>query len=195
MTTPKRVSRVLQALRVAARSQTLVRIVRRDLPLPNIDGYVNKVGPALVLLQPVRDRIDLDGYDVIRVADITGVKASPRERYYTAALRLKGVHPAAPHPIDLSNMGSVLKMGMHHTPLLVIHREIAFPDECEIGRPRGVRANRYQLHWINPSAEFEVDDRVYKISDVTRVQFDGEYERTLALVSACRRRPQRGRRH
>jgi hypothetical protein len=39
------------------------------------------------------------------------------------------------------------------------------------------------MRWITPGAEWEADDRVFRLSDITRVQFGGAYERTLADVA------------
>lgn len=178
------VSSVLRALKSAAAGRAIVRVVR-TVAADTIDGYVNKVSADLCLLQPVRDRIDFDGFDIVRVADISAVLTSPKAGYYATALRLKGLHPASTHPIQIGSVREVLKSGCRHTPLLVIHREVVAANECEIGRPHTVTGGKYRLEWMNSLGQFEQDDEVYKVADVTRIQFEGEYERTLALVASA----------
>ncbi len=67
--------------------------------------------------------------------------------------------------------------------LFAVYRERLAPGGCEIGRIKLASDESYALKYISPEACWEDDDLHYKFSDVTRVLFDGEYERTLALVA------------
>ena len=69
------------ALTRALAKRSFVTIHREKLVDFTIDGFVVAATDQLVLLQPVRERLDLDGYDVVRMVDITAVKrVSARER-------------------------------------------------------------------------------------------------------------------
>lgn len=169
-------------------ASALIRLHREDLGVPLSDGYVLGMSTELVLLQPIRDRIDLDGYDVLRIADITKLSATPRPKatFYKEALAIKRQVPKLPKKILLNNMRSLLQSVNDNYPLIVIHRELMAPDSCEIGQISKIGSMRYRLHWINPMAVFEPDRRSYNLVDVTRVQFDGAYENTLATVAKRR---------
>lgn len=164
----------------------LARIERKSIARAHIDAYIVAATEELVLLQPVRDRIDLDGYDVIRAADISRVSASPKSHFYEEALALKRMRPKKPKAVVLDDIKALLASLRVAYPLVVIHRERVAPDSCEIGRVRALSASTYRLSWISPTAVFEEDGRRFKLSDITMVQFDGAYENTLAAVAAER---------
>ncbi len=170
----------------------LVRIHRKPIDAMHLDAYVLAVSDELALLQPVRDRIDLDGYDVIRLADVSSVTASPRASFYEEALALKRMRPTKPKQLSLDNMASLLKSVNEAYPLVVIHRESVTPDSCEIGRVRDISDRTYHLDWINPNASFEKDGRRFRLADITRIQFDGAYENALAMVARRHGRQVRG---
>ena len=77
-------------------NQAIVRIRRTDLVDSKIDGYVLAATEELALLQPIRDRLDLDGYDVLRVADITKLTrlTAKKAAFYETCLGLKGQSPS-----------------------------------------------------------------------------------------------------
>lgn len=164
----------------------LVRIHRKAIERHHLDGYVIASTPRLLLLQPVRERLDLDGYDVVRAVDISRVSPSPKAAFYEEALALKRIKPRKPRGIVLDDMKTLLASLQDRYPLVVIHRERRVPDECEVGRIRALTNTTYRLDWMTPTAEWEDDERVFKLADVTRVQFDGTYENTLADVAAAR---------
>jgi hypothetical protein len=60
--------------------------------------------------------------------------------------------------------------------------------ECEMGRVRIATEDTYVLEWLDPDARWDIDDRPFKYADVTRIDFDGEYERTLLRVAEDRDR-------
>jgi hypothetical protein len=184
MTSPRAVSKPSATLAKRAGTRTIVRIRRAGLQDERLDAYVLATSKRLALLQPVRDRIDLDGYDVIRLEDVTGVEDCPRAEFFKRALALKRQRPRLPRArIDLANMSRLLRSVDDAGSLLVISREFKMPGECEIGRLLRLKRETYQMRWITPGAEWEADDRVFRLSDITRVQFGGAYERTLADVA------------
>lgn len=67
--------------------------------------------------------------------------------------------------------------------LAVITREAIAPDECDIGRIVSSTKSHYRIDAITPTATWEPDHRRFRIDDVTRIQFDGAYERTLATLA------------
>jgi hypothetical protein len=175
---------IVASLQAASTPPDLVRVSRGRLPDDTpLRGFVVSASPVLALLHLVSDRIDFDGYAAIRIGDITDVDLAFRKKgFCMKALELKQLVPRTPDGVSLADVPSLVRSVQERYPLVVIHREIAAPDECEIGRIRLASASTYALSLISPEATWVEDGRSYRFEDVTRVGFDGEYENTLALV-------------
>ena len=175
-----------QEIAAAVAERALVEVVRDRFDPDGVAscGCLLAASDELILLQRLSDRIDFDGYEVLRVADISEfLVAFDHKAFYEAALKAKQLQPSAPPAVDLSGMRQLLASVDAQFPLLVIDREARVIDECEIGRIKLLTDTKYALKWLSPDAEWEDDLRTYDIADVTRVTFDGEYENTLALVA------------
>ena len=178
--------KLLQDIASALSRHELVQIVRDRFDPDGVAscGCLLAASDRLLLLHRLTDRIDSDGYEVLRIDDISDFcVAFDRKTFYQAALKAKGIAPSAPPAVDLSDMRNLLASVDEEFPLLVIDREERVQDECEIGRIKLLTDTKYALRWLSPEAEWEDDHRTYEIRDVTRVTFDGEYENTLALVA------------
>jgi hypothetical protein len=71
-------------------SDTLVQIARSRIEDHASVGYVIDVSDKLVLLHQVSDRIDLDGFEILRIRDITTVETDfHRREFLERALDLK----------------------------------------------------------------------------------------------------------
>ena len=67
-------------------------------------------------------------------------------------------------------------------PLVAIHRERVNPDVCWIGRVTGVDRGRVSLLKIDPDASWDAEPKEYRLNEITRVNFGGDYENALHLV-------------
>jgi hypothetical protein len=67
-------------------------------------------------------------------------------------------------------------------PLLTIHRERVDPDVCWIGKIEDIRQGQVSLLEINPDAKWDRKPTSYSLSEITTIEFGGEYERALHLV-------------
>ena len=67
-------------------------------------------------------------------------------------------------------------------PLVTIHREQVDPDVCWIGQVKRVERGRVSLLEINPDASWDAEPKDYRVSEITRVSFGGDYESALHLV-------------
>ena len=56
---------------------------------------------------------------------------------------------------------------------------------CWIGREQGVNRARVSLLEIAPDASWEDNPEEYRIKEITRVNFRGDYENTLHLVGGA----------
>jgi len=138
------------------------------------------------MLHRIDDNIRLDGYEVLRRKDITAVETKfGKKEFLERAAELKHFAPRKPEGVDLSSIPGLLTTAQEHFPLLVIHRELVAPSECEIGRLKMSSDGAYVLNWISPEATWEPDARRFQFEDVTRVGFGAEYEMTLALVAGA----------
>ncbi|MFS8069005.1 MAG: hypothetical protein ACMG6S_21805 [Byssovorax sp.] len=190
MSKPRRLDHEDLRRRLEAASGTagLVRIARLRLEEKTAFsvGYLVGVGERFILLHHLDDGFDLDGYQALRIKHITGLETDfSRKAFYERALELKHESARAPERIVLDSAPELLRSIDERFPLLVIHREAIYLDECEVGRIRALFKKQYLLHWINPNATWEVDNRYFRYADVTRVEFAGRYLGTLALVSGA----------
>lgn len=166
------------------RDTTLVSLKREDVDDMTDYGFVVGASTGFVALHYVSNRYDLDGYIVVRRGDITSLRTDFKRRaLITRALEHKQLAPEAPTWLDLGSMRGLVRSVQDHEPLVVIHRELLFPDECEIGRVRIDSDQTYSLLWMDTEAQWDPDHRVFRYADITKVGFAGEYERTLAEVA------------
>ena len=84
--------------------------------------------------------------------------------------------------VGLANIEELLLSAGKAFPLVTIHREEVDPDVCWIGRVQGVNLGRVSLLEIGPDAVWEDKPEEYRIKEITRVNFGGDYENALHLV-------------
>ena len=163
-----------------------VQVRRRRINGRPLHGFVVGVSPSFVMLHRLSERLDLDGYECIRLADVTQLdRAFPRKSFYLEALRLQNCHPTVPEGLDLASTRDLLRSIEHRYPLVVISRELLVPHECEIGRIKLTSETTYAIQMLTPEAKWVLDEQVYRYDDVTRLGFDGAYENVLARVAGA----------
>jgi hypothetical protein len=69
-------------------------------------------------------------------------------------------------------------------PLGTIHREKVDGAACWIGRVVDVAKGRVTLLEIGPDATWDDRLQTYRLSEITRVDFGGDYEDALYLIGA-----------
>jgi hypothetical protein len=164
----------------------LIEVERAGIDSRAIHGFVVGISTNLLLLHRMGDRLDLDGFECVRVADVTMLRRTfRRKEFYLKALELKGCRAVVPEGVELGSVRDLLRSVERRYPLVVIHRELVVPDECEIGRIKLTSEATYALRMLTPEATWMHDEEVYRYGDVTRVGFDGEYENTLSLVAGA----------
>ena len=164
----------------------LVSLFRQELDETEWFGYVVAESEEFLAIHSVSDRYDLDGYRVFRNADLDEIDDDFERR--DLVLRAMAFKNLEPQPIPWLSLDAVREMVLSiqaREPLVVIEREIACPDECEIGRVRLDSDGTYSLLWMTTQAEWERDDRVFRYEDITQISFGGEYERTLAQLAGA----------
>lgn len=67
-------------------------------------------------------------------------------------------------------------------PLITIHREGTRPEACWIGKVKSIADGNLFLWEIGPDARWDRKPGCHKLSEITAVEFGGEYEAALFAV-------------
>jgi hypothetical protein len=161
--------------------QRLVRLTRAFEP-GRIRGYVLDVGSQFFVMALVSDRLWLDGYECFRIGDAKTLEHDPYATFAETALRLRLEVRSEVSPASVSSLADLLRSAAAAFPLITIHTEHADPDCCWVGRVLSVNRKRVTLQEINPDATWDVDSSEFRLSDITRVSFGGDYEDALFIV-------------
>ena len=158
-----------------------VRLYRKFEPAP-VRGYVLDVGREFFLMAVVNDGVRYEGFQCFRVRDTTSVGADPYAEFAEAALRKRGLRRPRKPRVSMQSLVELLETGSRAFPLVTIHREEVDRDGCQVGRVMGVGRGRVRLLEIAPNATWDKKPRAYRLSEITRVDFGGDYEQALFLV-------------
>ena len=166
----------------ALRDKTLVRFTR-PFESGSVNGYVAEIGPQWLLLALVGDGIRFNGFQCMRLADVRNLSIPhPFEAFVEAALKKRGGRRPAKPQVSVASIEELLVSANHRYPLVTIHREKVDPDACEIGHVVEVQSGHVSLLEINPDASWQGSASKYRLRDITRVDFGGEYEDALHVV-------------
>jgi hypothetical protein len=169
-------------LATALRDKLLVKFTR---PFDDraVNGYVLDIGPRFFLMAMVGDRIRFDGYSCIRLSDVRELQA-PHDyaAFAEAALRKRGERMPKKPRVSVASLEELLLSAGRAFALVTIHREQVNPDVRKIGRVVGVAKGRVKLLQIGPDAVWDDERKVCRLSEITRVDFGGDYENALQLV-------------
>jgi hypothetical protein len=172
----------LSLLRAAIRARQLVRISRR-FEESSICGYILTIGPKFFMMALVSDRIRFDGFECFRLVDVKKVARHPHAKFVETALRKRGEkRPKAPR-VDVSRIEKLLLSAGRAFPLITLHRDEADSDVCWIGRINRIKGGYVVLREIKPDATWEDTLSKYRLAEITRVSFGGDYEEALHLVA------------
>ena len=168
-------------LEKAMQQRRLVRFSRRYEDA-TVRGYVLEVGPKFFLLLVVSDRIWFDGFECFRIADISKLRPDPYAEFVETALRKRTAARPPKPAVSLHSIKELLDSVSRAFPLVTIHLERTSPDVCYIGRVLGIRKGNVSLVEIRPDATWEETPTNYRLKDITRVNFGGDYEDALHIV-------------
>lgn len=163
------------------RAKRLVRIFRRFEDSES-RGYVLDIGPRFFLFLLVSDRIWFDGFECFRIEDLKKVEAAPYAAFAEAALKKRRQAKPRRPAVRLGRSEELLTSAGRTFPLVSIHCEVVDRNVCWIGCVLSVQGGRVRLRLITPAAEWESKPTFYRLSQITRISFGGDYERALQLV-------------
>ncbi len=148
-----------------------------------VRGYVLAVVQCFVPVALVSDDIWFNGYQCFRLSDIRNVQVPDKySSFVEAALRKRGQRRPKKPRVNLDSLGELLTTANQAFPLVTIHVEKTDPAVCYIGRVTGIVNDRASLLEITPDAKWDKHPEEYKLREITRVDFGGDYEEALHLV-------------
>lgn len=161
-----------------------VRVRRNIRKTGYVEGYVVAVGAEWVLVALLQD-VAFNGFVALRLNDVTGAKRAHAPKFYRRALELHGEWPPAAPPGDimLDGIRELVESAAGTHLLVTIHIEREDPEVCFIGAP--VKFSRRWLHLleVTPKAKWGAAPSKWDLTAITRVDFDGRYERALLEVA------------
>ena len=169
-------------LSLALRNRWLVRFASA-LVRGTVNGYVLDVGPQFFLVALVSDGIRPNGFQCYRLSDIRELRVPDKyARFREAVLKKRGIRFPKKPPVVVSSLPELLITANRAFPLVTIHREKVDADTCSIGRVVDLSKGRVTLLEIGPDASWDDELETYRLSEITRVDFGGDYENALQLI-------------
>ena len=169
----------------AANDGTLVRVYRDHKEPGWAHGYVEGVGKDWFALSLVDDGARFDGFNCIRVKDISKIVPDPHANFLEAAMKKRGEKRRRFKSLDVSSLQSLMRTAMTKYPLLTVHLESDQDNVCYIGRVVTVAGDQVTMREVTPDGTWEPKNSCYEFSAITRVDFGGAYEQALYLVSGA----------
>jgi|SRR5579859_1483647 len=163
------------------RSRRLVRFNRR-FEEGTVRGYVLDVGPKFFLMALVSDQIWFDGFGCFRVSDVRQLRVDPYSRFAEEALKKRGEKKPGKPRVSVKTVQDLVLSAGRSFPLVTLHREEIDPDVCWIGRVLEVTPEIVTILEICPDGSWESSPEKYRLSEITQVDFGGNYEDALYLV-------------
>lgn len=185
-------SKVLSRLERSLSGHVPVRVSRRVAPDEVFDGVVSDLAAEWVLLACLRDGGYLNGYTMLRVADIRTVKTDER---FVPFLQTHQSWPPAPpvKPVDLTGPARFLKDIAHTAPAMALYEEARRPDMLWVGAPVEWRRKSAWILTIDPDMTWDGFMTKFKFKHLTRIDFSDDY--TRAVLELAGPLPPKGARH
>lgn len=155
-----------------------VRITRRVAPDEVFDGVVLDLAAEWVLLACLRDGGYLDGYTVLKIADIRTVKAD--KRFVPFLQAHQSWPPARPAgPVDLTEPARFLKDIAQAAPVMALYREARRPNMFTVGTPVEWGRKSAWILGIDPDMTWRDYMTEFKFKHLTRIDFSDDYTRAV----------------
>jgi hypothetical protein len=170
-------------LALAQREKLLVKFAR-PFEQGTVKGYVLDIGPTFFLVVVVGDDgVRFNGFSCFRLMDVRRLKVPHKYAPFIEAAQKKlGERIPRKPPIVVDSLQELLLSAGRRFPLVTVYREKFDPDVCYIGRVADVSNNRVSLLEIGPDAGWDHEPESYRLAEITRVDFGGQYEEALHLV-------------
>jgi len=175
---------IVEALRSAQADVAPVDVVRAGLRRSEtISGYIVGVGNDWVIVAATAQVVYLDGWEVLRIRDITKVDTAGKKarRYIDGAIVALGTPPSRPASLTVSDGSpkNVLCGVLESAEIVAVHSEKKYPGAVWIGHFLGHRGKKFGLRCIDSTGIWEHDERVFALAEISRVTIGGRYNDAL----------------
>ena len=159
-------------------------------------GFVVDFSDEWILLHIVDiDTFAMNGYSAVRDEDISEYRFFDKAAYWRhRAVRKFGLRGMRPARIAVRSLADLLTTASQRFSLVTIHRERRKPGVCYIGSVTGVTEKTVTIEDLNCNAEWSGPRRI-NLRDITRIDFDGGYERALKATAPKIPKRSRAKRH
>jgi hypothetical protein len=103
-------------------------------------------------------------------------------QFHEAVLKKRGIRFPKKPPVAVSSLVELLITANRAFPLVTIHREKVDAGSWWIGRIVDLSKSHVTLLEIGPGAIWDNQLETYRLSEITRVDFGGDYESALQLM-------------
>ena len=173
-----------ERLEFAMEAELIVRVYREHIEDGWAHGFVVGVGDQFFALQEIDNHIRFDGYDCLRLTDITECSIpDPYSIFYLKALEARGLSRPPIADIDVSSLRNLISSIAATSPLMTISTEEVDDEDCYIGSVVSLSDDELELIKVTPHGEWETESETLSLKDITRIEFGGAYEEALSLVA------------
>ena len=158
---------------------SLIDLKREAIDGNSSRGFVAAVSADFIVLSLVDDECNFNGTSVLRMEDVSFFRRNNEVlAAWAGVLQESPSSPASVKHVDLSSWESVVRSVAGHEPVVTFHRELVDDSVCHIGT--SVRIEGESLVADEVSIEGTIDGQfTLRLSDLTRVDFGGGYEKAL----------------
>ncbi len=168
-------------LEKALLAEAYIRL-RRVFDSSALSGFVVGLSNEWVLLHIVDgDTITFNGYEVVRLKDITSV--SEPGGFVPRALRWRRERPASVPDVLLEDIQGLLSSANSHFPLVALYQEKEKDDTLVIGRVERLGRKKVTLAEIDTRAAWR-NTHKYRYDAITRITLGDGYLAALWEVGA-----------
>jgi len=152
-----------------------------------VNGYVLALGPRFFLIALVSDGVRPNGFQCYRLSDIRRLQVPDKyAQFHEAVLKKRGIRFPKKPPVVVNSLTELLITANRAFPLVTIHREKVDAGACWIGRVVDLSKSHVTLLEIGPGAIWDNRLKTYRLSEITRVDFGGDYENALQLIGGSK---------
>lgn len=167
--------KIRRRLSRAQDEQRLVRIYRRGLVDFSLEGYVVQATDRWVVVQALEDAVYFDGFEAVRVRDITAVRWMKDASYVERAIAVLG-RPAPEFPLPAqAKTRDVIEAAASRATLIGVHSEQYEGEPLWIGRLEATRRKRFDLLFIDSGGVWDGEPDTWPYRDITRVTIGSRY--------------------
>ncbi len=161
----------------------IIEVDRSPMTRFTLLGFPLEVSEEFMLLQNISDEYLLNGYSIIRMADVGGYRVLEDRgemiRYVLERRYPEGYLASSPFASEELEDFSFLESIHNHAPLITVHKEGIDDMVCWIGAVSSISEKTFTLRKVDVSGDWMDERGRYRYDDVTRIDFGGAYEEAL----------------